>query len=250
MSSSRSTATRTAGLRRSMDISGLEDEYRLSGDRPKLVYVKDPAPERDPRLDDDAGGRRARSARDLRALRIPRGAGGAGSRTTSPTCSPTPSRHRPLSTHRDRAGQRRRRRPPVSLVAADPARPTSSVACAEVDERDGAAAAAGRPPRDAHRDGRHRQVAPRAGGGATRARDDFPGGVVLVAMSEVPEAGLVLTSIAAELGIHLDSTTPSLSAVAEATRRARRDPPPAGQRRARARRRRRPGRPDRRPAPA
>jgi hypothetical protein len=25
------------------DLSGLEDEYRLSGDRPKLIYVKTPA---------------------------------------------------------------------------------------------------------------------------------------------------------------------------------------------------------------
>jgi predicted ATPase len=31
-------------------ISGLEDEYRLSGDRPKLIYIKSPAPEREPRL--------------------------------------------------------------------------------------------------------------------------------------------------------------------------------------------------------
>ncbi len=34
-------------------------------------------------------------------------------------------------------------------------------------------------------------------------------------MSEVPEAGLVLTSIANVLGVHLDSTKPSMSAVAE-----------------------------------
>jgi predicted ATPase len=31
-------------------ISGLEDEYRLSGDRPKLIYVKVPAPDREARL--------------------------------------------------------------------------------------------------------------------------------------------------------------------------------------------------------
>jgi hypothetical protein len=30
----------------------LEDEYRLSGDRPKLIYLKMPAPERQPRLDE------------------------------------------------------------------------------------------------------------------------------------------------------------------------------------------------------
>src|SRR6185436_12589233 len=31
-------------------ISGLEDEYRLSGGKPKLIYIKAPAPEREPRL--------------------------------------------------------------------------------------------------------------------------------------------------------------------------------------------------------
>ena len=33
-----------------MDISGLEDEYHLSGDKPKLIYIKAPAPDREPRL--------------------------------------------------------------------------------------------------------------------------------------------------------------------------------------------------------
>jgi predicted ATPase len=32
-------------------VSGLEDEYALSGDLPHLMYVKEPAPEREPRLD-------------------------------------------------------------------------------------------------------------------------------------------------------------------------------------------------------
>src|SRR5690606_34854868 len=32
------------------EVSGLEAEYLLSGDRPKLIYVKRPAPEREPRL--------------------------------------------------------------------------------------------------------------------------------------------------------------------------------------------------------
>jgi predicted ATPase len=35
-----------------MDISGLEDEYRLSGNKPKLIYIKQPAPDREPRLKD------------------------------------------------------------------------------------------------------------------------------------------------------------------------------------------------------
>ncbi len=33
-----------------MDISGLEDEYRLAEQKPKLIYIKRPAPETEPRL--------------------------------------------------------------------------------------------------------------------------------------------------------------------------------------------------------
>src|SRR6266498_5655027 len=36
-------------------ISGLEDEYRSSGDRPKLIYVKAPAPDRETRLSELLG---------------------------------------------------------------------------------------------------------------------------------------------------------------------------------------------------
>lgn len=32
------------------EISGLEDELRLAGDRPRLLYIKEPAPQREPRL--------------------------------------------------------------------------------------------------------------------------------------------------------------------------------------------------------
>ena len=59
------------------EISGLEDEYRLSGDRPKLIYVKTPAPDREPRLrelldrirsDDAVSYKPFGSARELRDL--------------------------------------------------------------------------------------------------------------------------------------------------------------------------------------
>src|SRR6266516_6045005 len=33
-----------------MTISGLEDEYQLSADKPRLIYLKTPAPDREPRL--------------------------------------------------------------------------------------------------------------------------------------------------------------------------------------------------------
>jgi predicted ATPase len=33
-----------------MEISGLEDEFRAAGDRPRLIYIKEPATDRDPKL--------------------------------------------------------------------------------------------------------------------------------------------------------------------------------------------------------
>lgn len=38
-----------------MEISGLEDEYRLAADLPKLIYIKSPAPDREPALADLLG---------------------------------------------------------------------------------------------------------------------------------------------------------------------------------------------------
>jgi len=35
-----------------MEVSGLEDEYLLSGTKPKLIYIKAPAPNRESRLED------------------------------------------------------------------------------------------------------------------------------------------------------------------------------------------------------
>ncbi|HEX6312802.1 MAG TPA: DUF4062 domain-containing protein [Acidimicrobiia bacterium] len=58
-------------------ISGLEDEYRLAGDRPRLLYIKEPAPNRDARLadlitelqrDDRASYKRFAGAGELRRL--------------------------------------------------------------------------------------------------------------------------------------------------------------------------------------
>ncbi|MDB5074099.1 MAG: ATPase-like protein, partial [Chloroflexi bacterium] len=33
-----------------LDVSGLEDEYRTSGNRPRLIYIKTPSPQREPRM--------------------------------------------------------------------------------------------------------------------------------------------------------------------------------------------------------
>ncbi|MEV0716621.1 DUF4062 domain-containing protein [Asanoa sp. NPDC050611] len=58
-------------------VSGIEDEYRLAADMPRLIYVKTPAPRRDPRLaaliediesSADVSFRRFSDARELRRL--------------------------------------------------------------------------------------------------------------------------------------------------------------------------------------
>ncbi|HEV8571566.1 MAG TPA: DUF4062 domain-containing protein [Actinomycetota bacterium] len=59
------------------NVSGLEDEYALAGSRPKLVYIKGPAPKREPRLekliariqaDDEVSYRGFANADELRSL--------------------------------------------------------------------------------------------------------------------------------------------------------------------------------------
>src|SRR5438477_8561159 len=59
------------------DVSGLEDEYRLAAHKPKLIYLKAPAPDREPRLgelldqvraDDHVSYKTFRTASELRGL--------------------------------------------------------------------------------------------------------------------------------------------------------------------------------------
>jgi hypothetical protein len=95
----------------SMQVSGLEDEYQLSSGKPKLIYVKTPAPEREPRLQalldlirsEDAASYqkfatreelRERIANDLALLLT--------ERFTSPPETPVPARLAPLPVPRNR----------------------------------------------------------------------------------------------------------------------------------------------------
>jgi predicted ATPase len=55
-----------------MDISGLEDEFRLSSGRPRLLYLKAPAPERQPRLEAMIDEIRARGTDAYRTFRSTR----------------------------------------------------------------------------------------------------------------------------------------------------------------------------------
>src|SRR5690348_10570867 len=55
-----------------MEISGLEDEYRLAAGKPMLLYVKRPAPDQEPRLTAMIDGIRAAGAVSYRAFATPR----------------------------------------------------------------------------------------------------------------------------------------------------------------------------------
>src|SRR6201987_2821869 len=54
-----------------MEISGLEDEYRLAAGKPMLLYLKRPAPDREPRLAGVSEGIRAAGAVSYRAFTPP-----------------------------------------------------------------------------------------------------------------------------------------------------------------------------------
>jgi predicted ATPase len=102
-----------------MQVSGLEDEYQLAGTKPKLIYIKTPAPDREPRLqalldrirsEDVASYQkfatpeelRERIANDLALLLT--------ERFTSPTEKPVPARLTPLPVPRSRLIDREQER--------------------------------------------------------------------------------------------------------------------------------------------
>src|SRR6266496_4077012 len=55
-----------------MEISGLEDEYRLAAGKPMLLYLKRPAPDREPRLAAMIEGIRAAGTASYRIFATPR----------------------------------------------------------------------------------------------------------------------------------------------------------------------------------
>ena len=61
-----------------MDISGLEDEFRLSGSIPRLLYIKAPAPDREPRLAAMIEELQTEGTDSYRSFRTPTGARATG----------------------------------------------------------------------------------------------------------------------------------------------------------------------------
>jgi predicted ATPase len=190
-----------------MAISGIEDEHELAGARPRLLYVKEPAPERDPRLQAmidriESGGRDSYRTftsadelgevlRDDLALllteRFARTADPDGVEGAQP--APWP----PLPT------------PATSFVGRE----------AEVD------AITDRLARS-----RVRLVTLTGPGGigktrlalevATRAGDAFPGGVASCALAGVREPDRLLPAIASALSVTVDRNRAAVEALAEA----------------------------------
>ena len=70
-------------------VSGLEEEFQLSGGLPRLLYVKAPAPDREPRLAELLARIREDASVSYRSFRTP-------GRSTSPATSPM-ARSRPTS---------------------------------------------------------------------------------------------------------------------------------------------------------
>jgi predicted ATPase len=88
-----------------MQVSGLEDEYQLAGEKPKLIYVKTPAPEREPRLqallnrirtEDAASYQKFATPEELREHLANDLAQLLTERFTSPPETPVPARPAPL----------------------------------------------------------------------------------------------------------------------------------------------------------
>lgn len=197
-----------------MEISGLEDEYRLSGRRPKLVYVSADTGERDARLAamleevaadpsarlrvwsdvDDLGRLVADDLAALLAEPFLHGEEAAGSASG-------PARATPGDTF-----------PAVALPV-----PTTSIIGRAVESAEVSALLT-------RADVRLVTLTGMGGVGKSRLalevawglRARFPGGVVQVAMCDIPEPGLVVSSIASRLGIRLDTTRPAVDVVVEA----------------------------------
>ena len=192
-----------------MGISGLEDEYRLTTDQPMLLYVKEPAPNREPRLSTLLDEMQRRPAppkpfatpeeladlvgNDLALLLSARFGGARAPVAVAPAAVEEPQSVRqapPL--------------PPTPLVGRD-AEVADTIDLLLRDEV--------------------RLVTLSGPGGigksrlaveiATRLQGEFPGGVVFARLASVTDPDLVMSAVATAAGLHSEGTRSAFDTVVE-----------------------------------
>jgi predicted ATPase len=186
-----------------MEISGLEDEFDLAGGRPRLLYVKTPAPERDPRLaellrriGEQASYRHFRTAAELGRLVRDDVAVLLSERFVAARAAPTA-----------RAGSSA----PLPL----PVDPTSLVGREKAVDQVAALVT----------DAAVRLVTLTGPGGVgktrlalaagARVKEHFPGGTAFVPLASVSDPRLVLPAVARAVGADLAGTASPVQALAE-----------------------------------
>src|SRR5262249_20424001 len=190
-----------------MDISGLEDEFELSRPLPRLLYVKTPAPDRDPRLSDLLNRIKGEAADSYRTFRTARELGRLVRDDLAVVLSEAFASAGTAAPTSPEDGRRARRSLPVdttSLIGREAA--VEDVAgLIELPET--------------------RLVTLTGPGGIGKTRlavavgehldDRYPSGAVFVSLASVAKPELVLVSIASAVGADVARTQSPLDAVVE-----------------------------------
>lgn len=183
------------------EISGLEDEYRLAGELPRLLYLKEPAPQREPRLaalldriksDDRSSYKRFTDAAELAGLVADDLAVLLAERFEATATQP-PARSVPATA-------------PVPLTETVGRR--SAIDAIATLLRDGARLVTLTGPGGVGKTRLAQEVAR-----ATTAT--YPGGTQLVALAPVTDAALVMRTVADRLGVAVEGTQDPALALAE-----------------------------------
>ncbi len=193
-----------------MDFSGLEDEYRLSGGHPRLMYVKEPASGREDRLAgmleqmrragdrlrvfsdaDDLGTQVATDLAELLAERFQGHVAEAVGAWNAGDLQPEAGPVRLPAAATDLIGRERELAEVIAMIRRPGMRLITLTGMGGIGKSRLAMAA------------------------AEAMADDFPGGRVFVPLAEVPEASFVMRAIADTLGVKLEGSRSAVDSVAE-----------------------------------
>jgi hypothetical protein len=190
-------------------VSGLEDEFDLSGGLPRLLYVKGPAPDREPRLADLLDRIREESSASYRHFRTPAELGRLVRDDLAVLLSERfAAGGRPAAAEPTAAGGRGSRPLPVSATSLL-GRERAVEEVAGLVESPGVRLVTLTGPGGVGKT----RLALAVG---ERLRDDFGAGTVFVALEAVTDPGLVLAAVGRAAGVDLAGTRSPLEALAEA----------------------------------